>query len=139
MESWKHRFTRLACDRPGRIIAPSQIYRYIRIRQSLKKHGPPRNIGITKAPRLAEQDCIGTESQSERGILGRRNRRQSHRAFWKVAALAAALEIERPIDGKPYRLGADLGFFSDETAVGVSFSAIKGPWDGGVGIAFASD
>ena len=56
----------------------------------------------------------------------------------KVGALAAALEIERPVSGKMYRLGADLGFFGDETAVGLSFSTIRGPWDGGAGVAFAS-
>ena len=57
----------------------------------------------------------------------------------QVGALAAALEIERPIAGKTFRLGADVGFFGDETAVGLSFSTIRGRWDGGAGIAFARD
>ena len=56
-----------------------------------------------------------------------------------VGALAAALEIERPIEGKTFRLGADVGFFGTETALGVSFSAIKGSVDFGGGIAFASN
>jgi hypothetical protein len=55
----------------------------------------------------------------------------------KVGALAAALEIERPIDGKTFRLGMDVGFFEDETALGLSFSTIRGRWDGGAGVAFA--
>jgi hypothetical protein len=55
----------------------------------------------------------------------------------KVGALAAALDVERPIDGKTFRLGMDVGFFEDETALGLSFSTIRGRWDGGAGVAFA--
>jgi len=56
----------------------------------------------------------------------------------KVGALAAALDLQRPIDGKTFRIAFDLGAYEDEIAYAVTFTTVKGRFDLVGGIAFTS-
>lgn len=55
----------------------------------------------------------------------------------QVGALSAAIDIQRPIAGKSFRIGADVGVFRDQAAVGISASGVSKsqPIDFGVGLA----
>lgn len=58
----------------------------------------------------------------------------------QVGALSAAMDIQRPVSGKTFRLGADLGHFRGETAIGISASGIIGnKIDVGIGFATTRD
>lgn len=50
-----------------------------------------------------------------------------------VAAMAAAIDIQRPLPGKTFRVGVSGGAYQSTTAVGLSLSGQAGPWDVGVG------
>ena len=56
----------------------------------------------------------------------------------KVGALAAALDLQRPIDGKTFRLALDLGSYEDEIAYAVTLTTVKGRFDLGGGVALTS-
>jgi len=54
----------------------------------------------------------------------------------RVGAMAAALNIQRPLDGKKFRVGMDVGFYDGKTAIGIAGSTVAGNVDIGGGVAF---
>lgn len=50
-----------------------------------------------------------------------------------VAAMAAAIDLQRPMPGKSFRVGVTTGVYQSTTALGVSLTGQTGSWDVGIG------
>ena len=60
------------------------------------------------------------------------------RKIARAAALFGAMDFQRPLPGKTFRVGMGGGTYDDESAVGWTFTAVVGPVDLSVGAALAS-